>query len=156
MKIDSSYKNVGSSTADVKTRLARTATAQTSGASSSVELSPMASQLQQLESSIADAPAVDAAKVSELKQAIAEGRFEHALSLISQASLDGLISADAAKQLTDQLKAAEEAKRISFLQDQLLQLREKVINGRVIEHKPIADASAARVEEQPMRMISHG
>lgn len=76
MKIDSSYKNVGSSTADVKTRLARTATAQTSGASSSVELSPMASQLQQLESSIADAPAVDAAKVSELKQAIAEGRFE--------------------------------------------------------------------------------
>ena len=88
--------------------------------------------------------------------AIAAGRFEDALSLISQASLDGTISPDAAKQLTDQLKAAEEAKRLSFLQDQLHQLREKVINGRTIEHRPMSDAPTAWIEDQPMRTISHG
>lgn len=76
-------------------------------------------------------------------EAIAAGRFEDALALISQASLDGTISPDAAKQLTEQLKSAEEAKRLSFLQDQLLQLREKVVNGRVLD-------------QQPTRMISNG
>lgn len=89
-------------------------------------------------------------------EAIASGRFEDALALISQASLDGTISPDAAKTLTEQLKASEEAKRISVVMDQINLLREKVINGRVVEHKPIIDASVSRIEEQPMRMISHG
>lgn len=82
-------------------------------------------------------------------EAIAAGRFEEALALISQASLDGTISPDAAKTLTEQLKASEEAKRLSYLQDQLQALREKVINGRVIEHKPSVETPAAR-------MISNG
>lgn len=88
-------------------------------------------------------------------EAIAAGRFDDALSLISQASLDGLISPDAAKQLTEQLKAAEEAKRLSYLQDQLQALREKVINGRVIEHQPRQDSPPARIENQAIGADSH-
>lgn len=70
-------------------------------------------------------------------EAIADGRFDDAVSLISQASLDGRVGPDSAKQLTEQLKAAEEAKRISSLQDQLAVLREKIIDCGEIEHRPI-------------------
>ena len=48
------------------------------GASSGarVQLSPLSSQLQTIESQMADMPVVDAARVAEIRQAIAEGRFK--------------------------------------------------------------------------------
>lgn len=42
----------------------------------SVRLSALSSQLQTIESHMADTPVVDAARVSEIRQAIAEGRFK--------------------------------------------------------------------------------
>ena len=48
------------------------------GASSGarVQLSPLSSQLQTIESQMADMPVVDAARVAEIRLAIAEGRFK--------------------------------------------------------------------------------
>ena len=48
---------------------------QTSGGAS-VQLSALSSQLQTIESHMADTPVVDAARVAEIRQAIAEGRFK--------------------------------------------------------------------------------
>jgi len=42
----------------------------------SVSLGSMAAQLHSMESTMANTPAVNAAKVAEIKQAIAEGRFK--------------------------------------------------------------------------------
>ena len=47
----------------------------TSG-SASVQLSPLSSILQTIGSNMADTPVVDAARVSEIRLAIAEGRFK--------------------------------------------------------------------------------
>ena len=47
-----------------------------SSGGSSVQLSALSSQLQTIESHMADTPVVDAARVSEIRQAIAEGRFK--------------------------------------------------------------------------------
>lgn len=66
-------------------------------------------------------------------EAMAEGDYDHALALITQAALKGDVSADVAKVLTDQICAAGEARRISALQDQINHLREKVVTGRVID-----------------------
>jgi len=41
-----------------------------------VQLSALSSQLQTIESHMTDTPAVDGARVSEIRQAIAEGRFK--------------------------------------------------------------------------------
>jgi negative regulator of flagellin synthesis FlgM len=41
-----------------------------------VQLSALSSQLQAIESHMADTPVVDGARVSEIRQAIAEGRFK--------------------------------------------------------------------------------
>lgn len=76
MKIEGSYKTTGTTGGDTKVRATRASPAQTASSSSDVELSPLASQLKQLQSSVSDVPQVDAAKVSEIKQAIADGRFE--------------------------------------------------------------------------------
>lgn len=43
--------------------------------SAKVNINPLASQLQSLESRLAQQPAVDAQRVSEIQQAIREGRF---------------------------------------------------------------------------------
>jgi negative regulator of flagellin synthesis FlgM len=56
---------------------AKPASAQTPAASStSVNLGATATQLRSMESSVANTPLVDAAKVAEIKQAISEGRFQ--------------------------------------------------------------------------------
>ncbi len=47
-----------------------------SGSGARVQLSALSSQLQTIESHMADMPVVDAARVSEIRQAIAEGRFK--------------------------------------------------------------------------------
>lgn len=46
-----------------------------SGGGDDVQLSPLSSQLQAIENSMADTPVVDRARVAEIRQAIADGRF---------------------------------------------------------------------------------
>jgi negative regulator of flagellin synthesis FlgM len=78
MKIDNSIKSVTSGA--VSGGGARTgkgaASAPSSGGGENVKLSPLSSQLQAIESSMADTPVVDSARVAEIRQAIAEGRFK--------------------------------------------------------------------------------
>ena len=47
-----------------------------SGSADSVQLSPLASQMQAIEAGMANSPVVDAAHVAAIKQAIAEGLFK--------------------------------------------------------------------------------
>ena len=68
--------------------------AQQSG-STSVSLGSTATQLQSMESSMASAPLVNAAKVAEIKQAISEGRFKVDASVVADSlirSVTDLIS----------------------------------------------------------------
>ena len=78
MKIDSSIKSVSSGS--VSGGASRTGKSTAGGAGTGggdrVDLSPMSSQLQAIESSMADTPVVDSARVAEIRQAIAEGRFK--------------------------------------------------------------------------------
>lgn len=76
---------------------------------------------------------LSAVGIAGAAEAMAEGDYDHALALITQAALNGDVSADVAKVLTDQICAAGEARRISALQDQINLLREKVVSGRVID-----------------------
>jgi len=66
-------------------------------------------------------------------EAMADGDYDKALALITEAALKGAVSADVAKVLTDQICAAGEARRISALQDQINFLKEKVVKGRVVD-----------------------
>lgn len=59
------------------------AAAQQGAASTSVSLGSTATQLHSMENSMANAPVVDAAKVAEIKQAIADGRFQVNTSLVA-------------------------------------------------------------------------
>jgi len=59
----------------------------TQSTATSVHLGATTAQLQQMESSMANTPLVDAAKVADIKQAISEGRFQ----VNSGAVADGLI-----------------------------------------------------------------
>jgi len=78
MKIDSSIKSV--STGAVGGGASRTTKGAANQPGSSggerVQLSPLSSQLQAIETSMADTPVVDSARVAEIRQAIAEGRFK--------------------------------------------------------------------------------
>jgi negative regulator of flagellin synthesis FlgM len=80
MKIDNSIKS--SSTFTATGGAARpgkgAASLPSPGASSGarVQLSALSSQLQAIESHMADTPVVDGARVAEIRQAIAEGRFK--------------------------------------------------------------------------------
>ena len=76
MKIDSSVKSVGTPSGGSRSTAAQPSKGAVAPAANvGVELSPMATRLQELSGSMASAPVVDAARVSEIKQAIAEGRF---------------------------------------------------------------------------------
>jgi len=77
MKIDSSVKSISPGTVGGGGSRAGKGAAGPpgSGGGDRVQLSPLSSQLQALESSMADTPVVDSARVAEIRQAIAEGRF---------------------------------------------------------------------------------
>lgn len=78
MKIDSSIKSVNTgAVGGGGSRPGKgTASAPGSGGGDRVQLSPLSSQLQAIESSMADTPVVDSARVAEIRNAIAEGRFK--------------------------------------------------------------------------------
>ena len=76
MKIDTSIKSLSSGIGG-GARPGKGATgAPSAGGSDHVQLSPLASQLQALNTSTADTPVVDSARVAEIRRAIAEGRFK--------------------------------------------------------------------------------
>ena len=78
MKIDSSMKSVSSGAVSSGGSRAGKGAASTpgSGVGGRVQLSPLSAQLQAIESSMADTPVVDSARVAEIRQAISEGRFK--------------------------------------------------------------------------------
>ncbi len=77
MKIDDSLKTVTGVQPKVKTIRARTGEAdrRDSSVQDAVDLTARAGLLSSLEASLADVPDTDVAKVEEVRQAIAEGRF---------------------------------------------------------------------------------
>lgn len=78
MKIDNSIKTVGAMQAgEARQRATRDVNADTTADSSAkVDLSPRSSQLQKLQTSIQNAPAVDRSKIEQIKQAISNGEFK--------------------------------------------------------------------------------
>ena len=78
MKIDSTLKSIGPGTVGAgSARSGKGAPGKpSSGGGASVQLSPLSSQMQAIEASMADTPVVDSARVAEIKQAIADGRFK--------------------------------------------------------------------------------
>jgi negative regulator of flagellin synthesis FlgM len=80
MKIDNNIKSLNTPISGEggvragKTNVAKTPASQSGGGA--VELSPLASQLSNIEASLANTPVVDSARVEEIKQAIADGRFK--------------------------------------------------------------------------------
>lgn len=78
MKIDSNIKSVSTGAVgggESRSGKGAANTPGTGGGGERVHLSPLSSQLQAIESSMADTPVVDSARVAEIRQAIAEGRF---------------------------------------------------------------------------------
>lgn len=79
MKIDNSIKTVaGAPVSDGQKRADKAAGAgrNPAPAAENVHLSPLSSQLQAIESNLANSGVVDAARVAEIKQAISDGRFK--------------------------------------------------------------------------------
>jgi negative regulator of flagellin synthesis FlgM len=58
------------------------------GASEKVNLSPMSNQVKQAEASLKDVPVVDKARVEEIKQAIAEGKFKVNAEVVADRLID--------------------------------------------------------------------
>lgn len=65
----------------------------------------------------------------EAAAAMESGDFDGALGAVTQAVLLGDISADAGKVATEQIRGAEEAKRMKRLEEEISRLGERVING---------------------------
>lgn len=80
MKIDNSVKSVSQTKATQaskkKSGAAGAKGASSSGSSEKVDINPLSSQLQALESSLEQVDVVDTARVEAIKQAISEGRFK--------------------------------------------------------------------------------
>jgi negative regulator of flagellin synthesis FlgM len=78
VKIDNTIKPIGSAAVSGGgTRPSKGAsTAASSAGGDSVQLSPLASQMQAIEAGMANTPVVDMAHVAAIKQAIAEGLFK--------------------------------------------------------------------------------
>ncbi len=80
MKIDNSVKSVsqakGTKATGKKSAAGAAKGASSSGSSEKVDINPLSSQLQALESSLEQVAVVDTARVEAIKQAISEGRFK--------------------------------------------------------------------------------
>lgn len=78
MKIDNSIKSLLTGSVQNEARpgkSAKGANRDTQTPSTSVQVSPLAAQLQQIESQLGSGDVADAARVAEIKQAITDGRF---------------------------------------------------------------------------------
>lgn len=88
MKIESSGKPLGGMSVAENRNRVNTPKADTPASSGKVELSSLSATLQKAEAAIDNTPVVDSARVAEIRQAIAEGRFKVDSSKIA----DGLIN----------------------------------------------------------------
>lgn len=77
MKINSAVSSVGPAPDSGQARAtgSRRTPAPAGNAGGDVELSPLSAKLQQVEAGLGSEPVVNAQRVAEIKQAIAEGRF---------------------------------------------------------------------------------
>jgi len=87
MKIGKNSKPLPTATPGAARAPTANSAGSTQSTSTSVHLGATTAQLQKMESSMANTPLVDAAKVADIKQAISEGRFQ----VNSAAVADGLI-----------------------------------------------------------------
>lgn len=88
MKIDNSVNSPGGLTPGKRGSAAKPAAdTATATAGSEVELSPLSARLQEVSGALVNTPVVDAGRVAEIKQAIADGRFKMDPAKIA----DGLI-----------------------------------------------------------------
>ena len=76
MKIDNSLKSVGNTGNDSRTGSSAKSDKAQEQPGVSVELSNLSGQLKSLETRMAGVEVVDTARVTEIKQAISEGRFK--------------------------------------------------------------------------------
>lgn len=88
MKIDNSVGSVsGLPAGDSRQRPGKSASSPTAPAGDKVELSSLSARMQEIEAALANVPVTDAGRIAEIKQAMAEGRFQVDASKVA----DGLI-----------------------------------------------------------------
>ncbi|MBI3525176.1 MAG: flagellar biosynthesis anti-sigma factor FlgM [Betaproteobacteria bacterium] len=94
MKIDNSVKSVGGLAGANRGGAAKAGAARQpaapESAGSDVALSPLSARLQQIEGSLASAPAVNSERVAEIRQAIAQGSFKIDPSKIADGLIDSV------------------------------------------------------------------
>ena len=88
MKIDNSVGSVGGlPSGETRPRPGKSSTPSATASGEKVELSSLSSRMQEVESALANAPVADSGRIAEIKQAMAEGRFQVDASKVA----DGLI-----------------------------------------------------------------
>jgi len=75
VKIDSSARSVGGLLGG-SSKPAKAAPRPTTSSGDQVDISPLSARLQEIGTEMASAPPADASRIAEIKQAIAEGRFQ--------------------------------------------------------------------------------
>jgi negative regulator of flagellin synthesis FlgM len=75
VKVDSSVQSVGGLLGG-SAKPAKAAPRAAASSGDQVELSPLSARLQEISAEMASAPAMDAGRVAEIKQAITEGHFQ--------------------------------------------------------------------------------
>lgn len=91
MKIESAVKSLGGPQAgETKPRQQAGTGSAPAACGDKVELSSLSSSLQKAEAAIANAPVVDRARVEEIRQAIAEGRFKIDAGRIADGLIDSV------------------------------------------------------------------
>lgn len=88
MKIDNSVGSVGGvPSGESRQRPEKNSTPSAKSSGDKVELSSLASRMQEVEAALANVPVADAGRIAEIKQAMSEGRFKVDASKVA----DGLI-----------------------------------------------------------------
>ena len=91
MKIDNSVSPVGGPPGPSRSSTAKPAAGSAKGASGAeVAISPLSARLQEISADLASAPAVDAGRVAEIKQAISEGRYTVNAGKIADGLIDSV------------------------------------------------------------------
>jgi negative regulator of flagellin synthesis FlgM len=89
MKIDPSVKTIApAAVTEERTRAQKQSQQPKVQNGSSVKLSPLSSQLREIEAGMDKSQAVDSKKVAEIKKAIEEGRFEVNASVVADRLLE--------------------------------------------------------------------
>lgn len=88
MKIDNSVGSVGGlPSGEARSRPAKNPAPSSTASGDKVELSSLAARMQEVEATLANVPVADSNRIAEIKQAMAEGRFQVDASKVA----DGLI-----------------------------------------------------------------